>query len=268
MSITTTRPSIRTRILEYLSAPIREDVLLEIEMLVLSFATGIEDAVTFPDYHVFVSNQTGNTVLLAVGTARIGTSVVYLSNTAISLSMFVLGGWVMGQLGNLFGCFRRGWLLISSIIQTLLVFAAAGIHFRKDASHPQGPVALLVISLLAISAGAQVAMVRALQMTEITTANATGAYVDCFIDRDLYSFYNRPRNRRLLFLTTLCAGSFAGAFIYKWRGSAVTLLICAGFKTLAAFGLFFNKEYVEKDDASETTLGGTMSVQTFKCIMV
>jgi len=109
-----------------------------------------------------------------------------------------------------------------------------------------------------------------LQMTEITTANATSAYVDCFIDRDLYSFYNRPRNRRLLFLTSLFVGSFAGAYIYKARGSAVTLFICAGIKTLAVSGFFFNKEYVEKDDASETTLGGSMcmSVQKFECIMV
>ena len=49
-------PTITSRVKEYLSTQVLEDVLLEAEMLALTFATGIEDAVTFPDFRCFVSN--------------------------------------------------------------------------------------------------------------------------------------------------------------------------------------------------------------------
>jgi hypothetical protein len=71
----------------------------------------------------------------------------------------------------------------SSIIRTVFEFIAAGIQ-----SAGPSPVedadghALAVISLLAFSSGGQVAMARGLQVTEITTAMATAAYVDIFID--------------------------------------------------------------------------------------
>jgi uncharacterized membrane protein YoaK (UPF0700 family) len=230
------------RIKEYLSAPVLEDVLLEAQMLALTFATGIEDAITFPDFHCFVSNQTGNTVMLAIAASSISPTIVSLPYIATSLSMFVLGGCVIGQLGNFLGCRRRGWLILSSIVQTILVFAASWLQFMHTGSDHTKAADLGVIALLAISASGQVAMARSLRMTEITTANATSAYVDTFIDVNLYKFQNRSRNRRLLFLLSLCGGSFVGAFMYLKLGSPLTLLIAAVGKTLVTITLFFNRE--------------------------
>jgi hypothetical protein len=42
-------------------------IVLEIELMMLALTTGLMDAVSYPDFHVFASNQTGNTALLAVG---------------------------------------------------------------------------------------------------------------------------------------------------------------------------------------------------------
>lgn len=43
----------------HLSSPIRVDIVAEIELLIITFCTGIQDVTTFPDYHCFASNQTG-----------------------------------------------------------------------------------------------------------------------------------------------------------------------------------------------------------------
>jgi uncharacterized membrane protein YoaK (UPF0700 family) len=235
-------PTFKSRVKEYLSAPILEDVLLEAEMLALTFATGMEDAVTYTDFHCFVSNQTGNTVMLAIASAAISPTVISLPYVAISLSMFVLGGYVFGQLGNFLGCRRRGWLILSSIVQTMLVFAASWLQFRFTGPNRTEATDLGVLALLAISASGQVAMARSLRMTEITTANATSAYVDTFIDVNLYKFQNRSRNRRFLFLLSLCGGSFTGAFAYLKLGSPATLFITAVGKGLVTITLFFNRE--------------------------
>ncbi|KUI61380.1 hypothetical protein VP1G_08577 [Cytospora mali] len=51
----------------HLLASVRPSAFAEIELLLLTFCTGLQDAISFPDYHCFASNQTGNTVFLAVG---------------------------------------------------------------------------------------------------------------------------------------------------------------------------------------------------------
>jgi uncharacterized membrane protein YoaK (UPF0700 family) len=157
--------------------------------------------------------------------------------------MFVLGGFLPGQVGNYFGPRKRWWLIASSTMQTALVFVAAGIQYAGPSPvEDTGPHALAVISLLAFSSGAQVAMARGLQITEITTAMATAAYVDIFIDEDMFAKKNRKRNRRVAFLLSLFAGSFAGAFAYKVRGSPFALLISGIGKALVTVSLVVNKD--------------------------
>jgi uncharacterized membrane protein YoaK (UPF0700 family) len=240
------RQPFRAQIRKYLTSSIREDVVLEAELLLLAFATGIQDATTFPDYHCFASNQTGNTVLLAVGITGIGGNVFGLSNIGVSLAMFILGSWLMGQIGNFFGCRRRWWLLTSSAVQTALVFVACGLQYRHGVADADA-TALGVIALLAFSSGGQVAMAKSLQITEITTAMATAAYVDIFIDQRMFEWANRSRNRRVLFLLSLLLGSFAGAFVYSRSSSPFALLISATGKLVVTLALCFNKDIVEEE---------------------
>merc|ERR1711939_53401 len=75
----------------YLVAPLRVDWLIEVQLLLLTFSTGIQDAISFPDFHCFASNQTGNSVVLAVGLAGMGGDLFDMRNVGISLSMFVTG---------------------------------------------------------------------------------------------------------------------------------------------------------------------------------
>ncbi len=181
------RPSLRSRLREYLNDEVGEDILLEAEMLLLSFATGIGDATTYSEYRVFTANHTGNTLLIAVGiteqsagASSLGKLPIPLPLIAISLSMFIAGAWVTGQLGLRFGCRRRWWLLLNSFFQMLLVLTASMLQTRIVGWNegPSGaaasedvkavcsgavnisPLPMLVVALLAFSAGGQVAVAR------------------------------------------------------------------------------------------------------------
>ncbi len=224
----------------YLRDEVNDNALLEAQLYLLAFATGMQDATTFPDYHCFASNQTGNTVLLAVGVFGIGGGIFSLVNIGISLALFVAGVVILGQLGNLLGVRIRWWLVTSSLLQTVLVFAAAALQYRYGVQE-DGSLTQLIIALLAFASGAQVAMVRSLKITEITTAMATAAYVDVFIDPRVLGCHNRARGRRVLFLLCLVARSFAGAGAYKTMSSAFALLISAVGKLIVTFTLLFNK---------------------------
>ncbi|RAK99991.1 YoaK family protein, partial [Aspergillus ibericus CBS 121593] len=206
-------------------------------LLLLSFAIGIQDAAAWPTYGCFASNQTGNMLFLALGGAGLATTADYnFRNLGMSLGAFVAGGLVMGQIGNLVGVRKRGWLLLSSLIQTGMVFAAAAIDAREDGDS----AALLTLFLLAFASGAQVAMGRALKITDITTAMATAAYVDVVIDPGILRKCNRDRNRRVLFLMLLMAGCFVGAGLEKAAGSCVTLIMSGVCKAVVTVVFLFN----------------------------
>lgn len=98
----------------------------------IAFATGIMDVVTFPEYHVFASNQTENTALLAVAALKIGGGIISLPHVGTSLGLFTAGGLISGRLANLFGRTRRLWLFVTNLIQIALVLAAAGLRQRSS----------------------------------------------------------------------------------------------------------------------------------------
>ncbi|KAF4635043.1 hypothetical protein G7Y89_g3056 [Cudoniella acicularis] len=202
---TSLAPTQRKSFLTYMNEPIRDDLFLEMQLLLLAFCTGIQDACTYPDYLCFASNQTGNTLLLAIGISGLASSALEFTNIGISLALFVTGSWIAGQIGNAVGPRRRAWLLVSSLVQTMMVWAASPFSMPRRIRAP-------------------VAMARSLKITEITTAMATAAYVDLLIDPRLYARGNRSRNRRIAFLIMLAGGSFAGAFANKNVSSAFALL--------------------------------------------
>lgn len=228
----------------FLSEPIREDLLLEIQLLLLSFLTGIQDASTWPDYTCFASNQTGNALFLAIGLtsphSQSQPQTYSLPNITVSLTLFIAGGLILGQTGNALNPRGRGWLLLSNAIQTLLVFAAVAIQHAYPIVR-DGVAARIVIGCLAFSSGAQVAMARSLGMTEITTAMATAAFVDVVSDPGLVRRRNRGRNRRVGFLVMLVSGCFVGAGLRRGVGRGVPLVVCAVGKGIVCGGFLGNR---------------------------
>lgn len=229
----------KTQIWKYLDEDIQEDLLLESELILLSFATGIQDAASWADYGCFASNQTGNMLFIAIGAANLEGASYSLSHVGISLGAFLAGGLVLGQLGNLIGVRKRLWLIASSSFQTALIFAAAVIQYVLD-TQKEHPAALAVIFLLAFSSGAQVALGRSLRITDITTAMATAAFIDVAVDPNLLKRENRQRSRRVIFLLVLMAGCIVGAFAQKFLNSAFAIILCGAGKIIVTLAFFLN----------------------------
>ncbi|KAI0409668.1 hypothetical protein F4802DRAFT_155856 [Xylaria palmicola] len=246
--------SIGSRAWRHMLEDVRPSGFVEFELVLLTFCTGIQDAISFPDYHCFASNQTGNTVFLLVALVLpwLDGDQFYVPNIGAALGFFLLGGWLTGQASHVVGPRTRLWLVCCNLIQSALVFVAAAMQFRYGAV-PQGPVAVTVVALLAFSSGSQVVQSRSMKMTEISTAMATAAWVDLIIDPKLFQARNQPRTRRIMFLLALAGGSLLGAGIYRTVGSAVAVLVSAAGKFVVTVMYLFNSaDGPRKVDASDT----------------
>ncbi|KAL2139750.1 hypothetical protein VTI28DRAFT_4733 [Corynascus sepedonium] len=246
-------PSLCSRAWSHLNENVRASILVEIELLILTFCIGLQDAVSFPDFHCFASNQTGNTVflILAIVVPEAEGEMFFTVNIGIALGFFLAAAWLTGQLGHIIGARRRCWLILCNLIQTCLVAAAAALQFAQHSPRnsggtlafdngPPGASTLWAIGLLACAAGSQVVQARALRVTEITTAMATAAWVDLVIDRELLARTNRGRNRRAGFLGALVLGTLAGAFVFRRVGSPAALAVSAAGKLLVTGMYLFN----------------------------
>ncbi|ERS97951.1 uncharacterized protein SPSK_03502 [Sporothrix schenckii 1099-18] len=235
----------------HLMATVRPTLLAEIELILLTIFTGMQDAVSFPDYHCFASNQTGNTVflMLALVLPHLNGEMFFTANIGAALGFFLAGGWLTGQLSHIIGPRNRLWLIACNFWQSVLVFGAGAIQHVYGIDMV-GSRTIAVISLLAFASGSQVVQSRSLAMTEISTAMATAAWVDLLIDPKLFVLSNRPRTRRVVFLFALVVGALLGAAIYRTVGSSVAILVSAGGKMLVAIMYLFNEAEKPKEEDS------------------
>ena len=237
--------------MEHLKSSIRITSLAELELLLLTVCTGMQDATTFPDYHCFASNQTGNTVLLAVSftTSGLAGELFITNNIGLCLGMFLAGGYITGQISHHFVNARgRPWLLFCNAIQTALVFGAAAIQFVHGVK-ADNVWALAALACLAFASGSQVVLSRVFSMTEISTAMATAAWVDLMVDANNLRLRNKPRDRRVLFLIALLIGSFVGAGLYRTVGSAWAILASGIGKLIVLVMFLFNECERKESDA-------------------
>ncbi|CAK7262731.1 hypothetical protein SEPCBS57363_000192 [Sporothrix epigloea] len=235
----------------HLTATIKPTFLAEVQLILLTIFTGMQDAVSFPDYHCFASNQTGNTVFLMVALIlpELNGTMFKTVNIGASLGFFLAAGWLTGQLSHIIGPRNRLWLIVCNFLQAGLVFGASAIQYIYGADL-EGSHAVVALALLAFASGSQVVQSRSLAMTEISTAMATAAWVDLLIDPQLFAIKNRPRTRRLVFLLALAVGALLGASFRRTAGSAVAILVSAVGKLVVAFMYLFNEAEKPKVDES------------------
>ncbi|CAK7240054.1 MAG: hypothetical protein STHCBS139747_001490 [Sporothrix thermara] len=228
-------------------------MLAEAQLILLTVLTGMQDAVSFPDYHCFASNQTGNTVFLMVALVlpEFNGEMFITANIGAALGFFLAAGWLTGQLSHIIGPRNRLWLMTCNFIQAGLVFAAAAIQYVYGIDL-EGSRAIAVIGLLAFASGSQVVQSRSLAMTEISTAMATAAWVDLLIDPRLFTIDNRPRTRRVVFLVALIVGALLGAAIYRTVGSSIAIFVSGAGKLIVAFMYLFNE--AEKPKVEESSV--------------
>jgi uncharacterized membrane protein YoaK (UPF0700 family) len=220
---------------------LRVNIFIEAQLLLLTFAIGIQDAISYPDFRCFASNQTGNTVVLAVALTGQAGDLFNAANTGVSLGAFLMGAIFSGHLGNYMGRRRRAWQVAIALAQVFMVTGSAWIQYVHG-THATGVWARTALALLAFASGSQVAVARAFRIPEITTAMAKAAWVDLLIDEDLFARQNRSRNRRALFLAILVVGSFAGAYARKAIGSPNAIMLSAVVKVLVVVAMSISPE--------------------------
>ena len=225
---------------QYLNEEIADGFILEAQLVALTFAVGINDAVTFTDFHTFVSNQTGSTVFLAVGALEVTKDVINLNHVGLSLGGFLSGCLIAGRLANHFGRRRRAWLLTTNLIQTLMMYIAAALR-KWYVGDDKNPKAFAVIFFLAFGAGMQISMARAINIAELPTGMITTGYTDFFNDPDILGLHNRKRNRRFGSVSSLLVGAFVGATALKYEGPALSILLAAITKSLVTLSFLLNK---------------------------
>lgn len=173
-------PSKRWR--AYLNQQIAVDTLLELELYMLSFATGIQDAMTFAFYGVFCSKQTGNLVTIALSALDSDAVVQTETHIATSFASFITGAALFGHFNNFIGKKRRGWLIFVNALQTIMVIAACVI--RKISVDKNGidgeqsgpdPFAIAAIALLGFASGGQISLALSVGMAEVNTTMVRAA---------------------------------------------------------------------------------------------
>ncbi|KAK8242823.1 hypothetical protein IWZ00DRAFT_546363 [Phyllosticta capitalensis] len=241
----------------YLNQEIAADTLLEVELYCLSFATGLQDAMTLAYFGIFCSKQTGNLIHLALSALGSGHRLQTETNIVTSFCCFLAGSAIFGHLGNLVGKKRRGWLMFVNTWQTALVLAAAAVrHWSppKNGLDPNSPnpTTLIIVALLSFSSGGQIALALTVGMAEINTTMVTGALVMLSQDKSIFKLNNPGRNRKLLFVISLLMGSFVGAACENLEGASMALLLVGIVKVVVTIMFLCNYGTKKKPGSSET----------------
>ncbi|KAF2136092.1 uncharacterized protein K452DRAFT_303028 [Aplosporella prunicola CBS 121167] len=241
----------------YLKQEIAIDSLLEMELYILTFATGIQDAMTFAFFGVFCSKQTGNLVNFALSALESHAVLQTEANIAVSFCCFILGAAIFGHFNNFVGKKRRGWLMFVNAWQTALILSATGVrywslnHGIQDSG--ADPSALACIALLALASGGQISLALSVGMPEVNTTMVTGAIVMLAHDKKLITVRNPGRNRKVFFILSLLAGSFMGAICNRFSSSVVSLLLVGIVKFTVTFLFLANKGVKKHPGSTEKT---------------
>ena len=207
-------------------------------MLVLTFSTGIVDAVGYLGLdRVFTANMTGNVVIL--GMALTGAEDLPVVGPVLALLGFVLGAALVGRV------LRRaavGWTTASTLVLVVVGLGLGGVAGVLSALGEEVPVpvgatppaaALVVTAVLGLLMGAQAATARRLAVKDVTTVVVTSTLTGLAADSRLAGGTGEGWRRRLGAVALILAGAAAGAALLRWAPGAglgvagLLTLLCA-----------------------------------------
>lgn len=249
----------------YFTQEVAGDRYLEAQLLLMTIATGMLDAMTYTTYSVFTTKQTGNALFLALYAFRnpaLGDMVE--QNIGVSMGVFFAGAIFWGQLGRVSRQRRRVWLISSQLFQALCILAATAVRYWSS-RRSNGPAALGVLALLSFAMSGQIATALNVNMPELNTTMITGALIALASDPNLFKWKNSKRTRRMAFFASIEAGSFIGAAVLNYRSPTATILVCACLKFAIVITFFFNRGIVKQmreleDGRKEKTDGAVTPV--------
>lgn len=197
-------------------------------MLILTFSTGVIDAVGFLGLdRVFTGNMTGNVVLLGMAVA--GGDDLPVLRPALALLFFMVGALLAGRLlrNAPEGWSGRTSMAFGSVALGTAVLAVAVGLVDVRADETLGSV---VTSGLAAVMGVQAAAAKRLKVAEVTTVVVTSTITGLASDSRLAGGNGRFWVRRALAILLIGLGAVAGGFallIDLWVGIALSAALTA-----------------------------------------
>ncbi|GAA1710042.1 YoaK family protein [Isoptericola hypogeus] len=182
-------------------------------MLVLTFSTGIADAVGYLGLdRVFTGNMTGNVVIL--GMALAGGDDLPVVGPLLALGTFMAGAALAGVVLR---PVHVGWTARTTGLLAAVGLVLAAITVLLAASDDDLPpaVQLTVTGLLALAMGMQAATARHLSVKDVTTVVVTSTITGLAADSRLAGGSGKHAGRRLGAIALICAGAAAGALLLQ-----------------------------------------------------
>jgi uncharacterized membrane protein YoaK (UPF0700 family) len=183
-------------------------------LVALTVVTGLVDAFSYLALgHVFVANMTGNVIFLAF--ALVGVRGFSLLASVSALGAFSMGAFVGGRLAATFAHHRGRLLFLVSVLEAVLVAAAAVVVGLAHDPGDGSPRYVLII-VLSLSMGAQNAVVRRLAVPDLTTTVLTMTITGISADSRLAGGGGANAGRRLVSAVSMFVGALVGAlFVLK-----------------------------------------------------
>jgi uncharacterized membrane protein YoaK (UPF0700 family) len=205
-------------------SPVSERLTV-VSLLLLTFATGIVDAVSVLVLgHVFVANMTGNVIFL--GFWFVPHSGVDLTAAVVAFVCFMAGTVLGGRLARHIDSEVRLWLAVTLgvevvVLLVLSMLAGSGVLNYHDNTK------LILIAGLAIAFGSQNATARQFGIQELSTTVLTSTIVGLGFDSRLAGGSGHREKLRYSVVLTMCAGAVLGATMTRFTVAPVIALAAA-----------------------------------------
>jgi uncharacterized membrane protein YoaK (UPF0700 family) len=207
-------------------------------LLVLTFSTGIVDAVSYLGLgRVFTANMTGNVVLLGFGVA--GSPGLPVIAPLLSLGAFLAGSAAGGVLARRIGDRHAEHMARALGAEVALVLAAALFAAAIDV-RPNAFSGDAVIALLALAMGVRNATVRRLAVADMTTTVLTMTLTALAAESRLAGGSGQDSVRRIAAVLAMLSGAVAGALLVEISlvapllvASALALLVALAYVPVA-----------------------------------
>jgi uncharacterized membrane protein YoaK (UPF0700 family) len=191
-------------------------------LLALTVLAGVVDATSILRLgHVFAATVTGNLVFLGLAGAGVrGFAVV---TPAVALAGFVIGALLGGRACRAAGS-HRGLAVRNVLVVKALLASAVTLGAFVTGGHFSVGVQDLLLVLLAISMGTQLALIRYLKVPDLVTVSLTFTITGALIERG--NGWDDPAVlRRVLAMVAFAVGAMVGALLIRLvtMGAATSL---------------------------------------------
>ncbi|MBM9464965.1 DUF1275 domain-containing protein [Aeromicrobium sp. YIM 150415] len=210
-------------------------------MLVLTFSTGIVDAVCYLGLdRVFTANMTGNVVILGMGLA--GADGLSVAGPLLALAGFMGGAAVGGRLlRNSAAAWTARTTAALCFVAVVVASLAIGSATIDAFATPGRSLTFSVTALLGSAMGLQAATARSLAVPDVTTVAVTATVVHLSSDATSGGAEQGASTRRVLAIGLLLAGAAVGALLLRWHLAAGLSLAAVTCVVVATIGVIAHR---------------------------